>query len=134
MRGIPEFNYPAFNAVAHCLRQDGHYVFNPAEEDIYRTGVDVSKGNEKGCLKQAAKEHGFSLRAALKEDLEFICLEANCIYMLPGWEKSLGANAEHRTAIALQSEGMEIVYVTSESMELMLLAHELYTNALEAAE
>jgi hypothetical protein len=133
MRGIPEFNYPVFNAVAHCLRQDGHYVFNPAEEDIYRTGVDVSKGNEKGCLQQAAKEHGFSLRAALKEDLEFICLEANCIYMLPGWEKSLGAQAEHCTAIALKSEGMEIEYLDQSMVDLMIRAHELALQA-EAAE
>jgi hypothetical protein len=108
-------------------------VFNPAEEDIYRTGVDVSKGNEAGCVQQAKNDHGFSLRAALKEDLEFICLEANCVCMLPGWEKSLGANAEHRTAIALQSEGMEIVYLSQDMVDLMLRAHEIAVQA-EAAE
>ncbi|MGB3485339.1 MAG: DUF4406 domain-containing protein [Mycobacterium sp.] len=45
MRGIPEFNFPAFHAAAAKLRADGHHVFNPAERDIETHGVDISKGN-----------------------------------------------------------------------------------------
>ena len=33
MRGIPEFNFPAFFAAADKLRGDGFAVFNPAERD-----------------------------------------------------------------------------------------------------
>lgn len=112
MQGYPEFNFPRFNAVAAALRAAGHTVFNPAQRDVERHhGVDISKGTT-GSLEEIKTKHGFSLRQALHEDLEFICLEANKIVLLPGWEKSNGAQAEHRTAVALISEGMELEYLT----------------------
>lgn len=120
MQGIPEFNFPRFNAVARALRAGGHTVFNPAERDVERHGgVNISSGNTAGSLAQVKSQHGFSLRQALAEDLEFICREAECIVMLPGWEKSNGAMSEHRTAVALISEGMEIVYLSEELCTVM---------------
>lgn len=101
MRGIPEFNFPAFHAAAASLRAQGHTVFNPAERDIEHHGVDISKGNEAGCEALAAATHGFNLREALKDDLVFICLEADAVAVLPGWEESRGARAEVATAKAL---------------------------------
>lgn len=108
MRGIPEFNFPAFHAGAEKLRAQGHEVFNPAERDIEHHGADISKGNATGDEKQAAKEHGFNLREALHDDLTFICLKADAIALLPGWANSKGAMAERATATAL---GLEIIYV-----------------------
>jgi hypothetical protein len=103
MTGIPHFNFPAFHAVAAGLRALGHTVFNPAEKDIERhAGVDISAGNIKGDVSQVVKEHGFSLRDALAEDCEFICREADAIALLPGWERSFGAIAEHALAVALR--------------------------------
>jgi nucleoside 2-deoxyribosyltransferase len=123
MQGYPQFNFPRFNAVTKALRQGGHEVFNPAEKDIERhDGVDISADNPTGNLEASKVQHGFSLRRALAEDLHYICAEANTIVMLPGWEKSNGAQAEHRTAVALQSEGMEIVYIADELCEMMELA------------
>lgn len=102
MRGIPEFNYPAFHVGAAKLRAEGHFVFSPAERDIERHGgVDISKGNETGSNDRAVAEHGFNIREALKDDMVFICLEADAIALLPGWENSKGAQAERATAIAL---------------------------------
>lgn len=101
MRGIPEFNFPAFMAAAAKLRADGHTVFNPAERDNERAGEDISKGNATGDEAQAVREHGFNLRIAMADDLAFICLEADAIALLPGWENSKGANAECATAAAL---------------------------------
>lgn len=108
MRGIPEFNFPAFMRAAANLRADGHTVFNPAERDNDRHGVDISKGNEAGCEETAAKVHGFNLREALGEDLAYICAEADAIAMLPGWENSKGAKAEKATAEAL---GLQVIYL-----------------------
>lgn len=109
MRGVPEFNFPAFNAAAAKLRADGHEVFNPAERDVERHGgVDISKGNVEGCEKKAAEQHGFDLRVALAEDMEFICRHAEAIVLLPGWEDSKGAVAERATAIAL---GLQVIYL-----------------------
>lgn len=100
MTGYPEFNFPAFRAAAAKLRAAGHFVFNPAERDVERDGKDWSKEAPNGD-QEAAKAKGFSLRVALGDDLAFICAEADCIALLPGWEASKGANAEHATAFAL---------------------------------
>ncbi len=106
MRGIPEFNFPAFMAATGKLRSEGHSCFNPAERDIERHGTDISKGNATGSLAVAAKEHGFSIRDALYDDLTYICKTADAVALLPGWENSKGARAERATAEAL---GLQII-------------------------
>lgn len=106
MRGIAEFNFPAFNQAALKLRDEGHTIFNPAEKDCERHGTDISKGNHAGDEALATKDHGFNLRVALADDLAWICAHAEAIAMLPGWEKSKGATAEHATAVAL---GIKVV-------------------------
>lgn len=133
MQGIPEFNFPRFNAVTACFRSGGHEVFNPAEKDTERHGTNIGAGNMTGDIKEAIAKHGFSLRQALSEDCDFICLTANCIVLLPGWEKSNGAMAEHRLAVALQNEGMEIIYLTPEICEAMEAAHQRDLASREVA-
>lgn len=108
MSGIPHFNFPLFNRITAQLRDEGHEVFNPAERDNERHGKDISVDNPTGCPQLATKKHGFSLREALAEDLEYICLQADAICMLPGWEKSNGARAEHAVATAL---GHRVIYL-----------------------
>jgi Domain of unknown function (DUF4406) len=108
MRGIPFFNFPAFHAGAAALRAAGHFVFCPAERDIEKTGVDISKGNATGDNDLAEAQHGFNLREALKDDLVFICLEADAVALLPGWESSKGAQAERATALAL---GLQVLSI-----------------------
>lgn len=102
MRGMKEFNFPAFRAAARDLRAEGHEVSSPAERDIERHfGVDISKGNDTGDEDKAAREHGFSLRTALGEDLAWICQHAEGLALLPGWRGSMGARAERAVALAL---------------------------------
>ena len=107
MSGYPEFNFPAFMAKAAELRGRGWEVFNPAEKDMERHGTDISKGNGSGSVEQAAKEHGFSLNVALREDLSWICDHADAIYMMKGWERSSGARTEWTLACCLR---LEIIY------------------------
>jgi len=107
MTGIPHFNYPAFNSAAAALRFEGHTVFNPAEQDIEMFGKDIS--NPTGDAAQATADHGFDRRAALKADLSWICDNAEAIALLPGWEKSSGANAERALAVALGLEVLNLV-------------------------
>lgn len=108
MRGIPEFNFPAFYRGAAQLEREGHTVFNPAAKDNERFGTDISKGNPDGCEDVAASQHGFSLREALGVDLAWICAEADGIALLPGWRNSKGATAEYATAVALGLEVIEL--------------------------
>lgn len=108
MRGIPEFNFPAFAHASRWLRSMGHVVFSPAERDNAAYGTDISKGNAAGDELQAVKEHGFSLREALGADMSWICAEADAIALLPGWRNSKGATAEHATAVALNLKVIEL--------------------------
>lgn len=108
MRGIPEFNFPAFYAAEDKLKEQGHEVFNPAKRDNDRHGTDISVGNATGDETVAAVQHGFSLREALRDDMEWISMEADAIALLPGWQNSLGATAERALAIALH---LEVIYL-----------------------
>lgn len=108
MRGIAEFNFPAFNAAAAELRAQGHYVFNPAEKDTETYGVNFAKNNATGSEEEAASNFGFSLREALGADLAWICSDAEAIALLPGWQNSKGAKAEYCTAVAL---GLQIIVI-----------------------
>lgn len=95
MRGIPEFNKPAFRAAAALIRAAGHEVFSPVEYDESR-GHDFT-----GLTGDMAQIPEFNLREALGADLAWICAEAHAVAVLPGWENSLGATAEVATARAL---------------------------------
>ncbi len=106
MRGIKDFNFPAFFEAEEMLRELGHDVFNPARKDEERHGVGKLK-SETGDEAEI-KNVGFDLRKALFDDTKYICLEAQGIAMLPGWEKSSGARAEWALACAL---GHEVIYL-----------------------
>lgn len=96
MRGVPEFNFPAFDAAAAIMRAQGHVVFSPAERDR-EVGFDPSglSGDED------LVELGFDLRSALGADLAWICEHAEALLMLPGSRGSSGARAEVAVAQAL---------------------------------
>jgi nucleoside 2-deoxyribosyltransferase len=81
MRGLPQYNYPAFHAAAKQLRGAGFEVFDPADLTF--------PWDEEGS------------RKAMGVELAWICAEADAVVLLNGWEKSLGAAAEIATAAAL---------------------------------
>ncbi len=83
MSGLPESNYPAFNAAAEKLRDMGYLVENPAE-----------------CGLPAASTWSDFMRAALIQ-----MMSCDVIVMLPNWRKSKGAGIEHNLALQL---GIEI--------------------------
>lgn len=80
MRGRPDFNYPAFNALAARLRADGFTVNCPAEN----FGGDST--------------HEYSEYMNL--DLRMV-LDSDGIVLMPGWRDSEGARLEASIAKAL---------------------------------
>ncbi|GEM_PF-350229 len=85
MTGLPDLNFPAFNAAANELRVEGWHVENPAEHGI----VDGAQWSD-----------------YMHTDLQQ--LSTCCaIYLLPGWSKSRGATLEAHVAKAL---GMAVYY------------------------
>ena len=107
MSNMPNFNFEAFDRATYTLRREGWVnVFNPAEKDRETYG-DVTSNNPTGSPEQAKEEFGLDIRDVLSLDLQWICEEADAIYMLRGWENSKGARAEHATAHAI---GIKIYY------------------------
>lgn len=78
MRGIPEFNVPAFNAAAADLRSRGFVVFSPPELDLeIDNAID---GN------RTSSDY-------MERDLPYVC-RADAVVVLDGWRKSKGAQIE----------------------------------------
>jgi len=84
MTGIEDFNFPAFNAAAETLRAAGYIVENPADHGLVE-GADWAD--------------------YLAYDLTRLGL-CDTIYLLPGWEKSKGAQLEFLIAERL---GMAVI-------------------------
>ena len=87
MTGLPEWNYPAFNAAAAELRAEGHEVVNPAEMgERYGTADEINADPQK-------------FADLIIEELDALAT-CDAIYLLPGWEKSPGTRRELEVALA----------------------------------
>lgn len=108
MRGLPQYNFPAFDAAAEKLFNEGWYPVNPADVDR-----DCGYYPEEFAADHNWDEvpEGMDLRDVARRDLdELVGCEA--IYMLAGWERSKGAKAEVAVAIWL---GLEILFEGQET-------------------
>lgn len=97
MRGIPDFNFPAFDYAAEKLRALGFEVFSPADHDRL-LNPDIGN-NPTGDESKITSGH--TIRDFLGADLAWITREADIVAVLPGWEKSSGANAEFAAGVAI---------------------------------
>jgi hypothetical protein len=107
MTGYPNLNFPAFDRFAARLRAVGYTVFNPAEKDRERDGVDWGQAVPSGD-RVALVKAGFNPRVAILDDLTWIAKEADAVALMPGWEKSKGAQAEYALAVFL---GLELIFL-----------------------
>lgn len=80
MTGLPEFNYPAFNAAAAKLRAAGYTVLNPAE-------------NPQPCRQPTWQDW---MRQAIG-----MLIQADAVATLDGWNESRGATVEVSLAGAI---------------------------------
>src|SRR5438270_540398 len=96
MRGYPEFNQQAFIEAARLLRARGWEVHSPHVHNL-ANGLDTSGMSGR----QEEHEQIRPLRQCLADDLSWVCLHAERVIVLPGWEGSRGARAEVATAAAL---------------------------------
>jgi len=96
MRGLPNYNFPAFDAAAVDLRARGWAVVSPAEHDR-EIGVTAETPDNFTAT---------DLRDMIMWDLDQVS-RCDAVYFLRGWENSKGARTEHALAIFL---GKELIY------------------------
>jgi hypothetical protein len=93
MTGIPQFNFPAFDAAAQDLRDSGYEVVSPAEMDDPETRA-LALASPDGAPGSGSHQ-GHTWGDFLSRDVKLIAdggIEA--IFVLPGWERSRGARLE----------------------------------------
>ena len=88
MRGIEEWNFPAFAEAAGSLRAYGWSVFSPAERDQDKQW-DTEYPNAR------------PLWEYMIDDLPAVA-KASAVFFLPGWKDSEGARLEFTVAMALK--------------------------------
>jgi hypothetical protein len=112
MRGIKDFNFPEFHRNAALLRAEGHEVFNPAERDEKEFGAEILKtatgSEEEVALRMGLVDKLGLARKCFLADTMWICIHAEGIAIMPGWENSRGARAEKALAEAI---GLEVRYL-----------------------
>jgi hypothetical protein len=99
MRGHKNFNFPAFDFATAKLRSYGHEVFSPAERDRTAYGAEI-ENNPTGDEAKVANPV-CTIRDCMSADCEWISRNADAIALLPGWETSSGARAEHALGVAI---------------------------------
>lgn len=106
MRGLPDWNFPAFDAAEERWRAAGHIAFSPAQVDrALKYGPDQ---NTEVC--------DIHLRHVINLDVACIMV-ADAIALLPGWENSCGTTVELALAQFLglpvyDAVSMERIYPT----------------------
>jgi nucleoside 2-deoxyribosyltransferase len=83
MRGLPDYNYPAFHKAAAKLRDGGYTVLSPAEHDEH-SNLDPAK----------------DLHIIMQWDL-YAVLRSDAVVLLPGWRSSTGTAIEMTVAGAI---------------------------------
>jgi hypothetical protein len=100
MTGIPQFNFPAFDAAAAELRAFGYEVVSPAEMDDpeTRAAAMASPDGAPG----SGSSNGETWGDFLARDVKLIADDGiKAIYVLPGWSASRGARLETFVGAAL---------------------------------
>lgn len=125
MRGREDYHFPLFFAAEFALRGAGWEVFNPARMDIIADGwpnvdaregtpaehrvglrtdvatLDESKIGPADCRKYAKRDCLFLIDYLRAE-------RGDALVVLPGWELSIGANAEVAVARWIQLPIIEL--------------------------
>lgn len=89
MRGIPEFNFPAFRRNAKLLRAADIQVVSPHELDE-EAGYfwEGFRGDED------LTSYNFDIAERLLEDIRVIAQDVDAVVVMQGWDESSGARAE----------------------------------------
>jgi len=108
MRGIEQYNFPAFDVAAEKLFNEGWYPVNPADidRDMGFYPEETPAGFDWTQIPDT-----MDLREIIRRDVDELVV-CQAIYMLNGWENSKGAKAELAIALWL---GIEVLFEGGET-------------------
>ncbi len=109
MRGIPRYNFPAFDAAKAELEAAGYSVVSPADIDREHGGNYLELPDSWDWSKLP---EGFDLKDTIARDLDALA-ECDAVCLLPGWQESKGARAEKAVA---EWHGKEVFELRPESV------------------
>lgn len=112
MRGYGNYNFQSFFFAEAMLRMRGHEVENPARMDI-----EEGKAAWIESENRIAVSKDFTIEDALRRDILAMAQGCEGIVLLPGWEKSEGANKELDFARTIGL--LEYLYFPARSGELV---------------
>jgi len=102
MTGIPQFNFPAFDAAAKALRALGHTITSPHEEDT--PAAQAAAWASPDGKQVAGGLGGETWAQILARDIVVVADKTDGIVFLPGWEKSRGARLEAFVGLLCQKK------------------------------
>lgn len=92
MSGLPQFNYPAFDAAAAVLRDSGYTVISPAEMDSPQVRA-ASLASTTGSFADLA-ETDETWGDFLSRDVKLVADRVDGVVLLDNWHRSRGARLE----------------------------------------
>lgn len=117
MTGIPQFNFPMFEAATRDLRARGYEIITPHELDSDTIKTEAMASND-GKLHDG-KVGGETWGDLLSRDVKVVADEVKGIILLPGWPKSKGARLECFVGLLCGHEFREY-YPPNKSLSLPL--------------
>lgn len=117
MRGLPEFNAPAFHAAAKQLRANGFEVWSAAEHSDEWTATGLDDPANPDYTPDATSRY-------MQRDLPQVC-KADAVAVLPNWHTSRGARIEVMVARMLKKPVFWAATNTTLTPEELRAGHEI---------
>jgi hypothetical protein len=102
MSGIPQFNFPAFDAATKALRALGHSVVSPHEEDTPAAQAAAWASPDGKHIDGGLG--GETWAQILARDIVIVADKVDGVVFLPGWDKSRGARLEAFVGLLCQKK------------------------------
>ena len=99
MSGIPQFNYPAFDAAAKSIRSKKHEAVSPAEMDDEATRA-AALASKTGNFNDFDSDETWG--DFLSRDVKIVADQVDGVVLLSNWHTSRGARLEAFVALCCQ--------------------------------